>query len=144
SYAISGQGMAVWLGDSEDKGDILETPVTFAGTSFQNTIRTLLPNAGVGGAVAEGTIFNLAKTFTGSFQYVTRRKAIDYVCQTLDAVWRVNGDATLDAGLESDLFTVIHKVYVLRNRSGQEMFARALAGDMGTQSDVDDFTSRVM
>src|SRR3954465_2993869 len=33
---ISGQGMAVWLGDADDKGEVLESAVTINGQTFPN------------------------------------------------------------------------------------------------------------
>lgn len=141
---LGGVGMSFWLGDHEDKGDILETAVSFTNSDFDDTIRALLPNGGVGGAVIEGTLSTSPTPYTGSFQYRTRRSAIDYVCQTKGADWRVNGDGTLDAGLESELFQVIPRAALIRRRAGRDMFLKGFGGTIETAQDVEDFTTRTL
>lgn len=138
---IGGPGMAMWLGDEDYKGDVYETAKTFTNTPFQETIRQLLPASG---SVTEGTIFNLDKDYTGSFKFVTPREAIDYVCETLGADWIVRGDATLDAGLEGDLFRVEPQAMLIRRQGGVDMRMKALRGFMETEQDVEDFTTRVL
>lgn len=141
SLKLAGPGMAMWLGDEDQKGAVIETLTTFATQTFQNTIRALLPASG---AITEGTIYNLASTFSGSFQYVSPREAISYVTSTVGAVWRVNGNGTLDAGLETDLFVTIPKTVLSRKQSGTDMDLRALLGSVKTDQDVEDFTTRVL
>jgi hypothetical protein len=138
---VGGPGMAMWLGDEDQKGAVIETLLTFNTQTFQNTVRGLLPTSG---AITEGTIYNLASTFSGSFQYVSPREAINYVTSTLNAVWRVNGDGTLDAGLETDLFVTLPKTVVSRKEQGTDMVLRALLGSLSTNQDVEDFTTRVL
>jgi hypothetical protein len=145
--AIGGLGMAMWLGDPDNKGDIVETLLNVSGT-FQAVINAVL--AGYA-AVTPGTIYNVAENYTGSFQFQSCREIIDYICQTVGAAWRVNGDATLDAGLESDLFVTDPKMIVVRKRnssrtvaSADDMFLRALSGSLETGRDVEDFTTRVL
>lgn len=143
---ISGCGMAFWLGDPEGKGDIYETAISPNG-DFNDVITALLP---AGGSVIAGNIVNIGETFSNTFQFQTPRDAIDYVCQTVGAAWRVNGDATLDAGLESDLFVTNPKCIVARKKvppsvaSFDDMFLTGLAGKAGTASDQEDYTNRVL
>lgn len=141
---ITGVGMAFWLGDHEDKGDVIETLTTFTNSDFDDTIRALLPSGGIGGAVIEGSISNTPTPFTGTVQYSTRRKAIDYICQTKGADWRVNGDGSLDAGLESELFQVTPKAALIRRSSGRDMFLQGFGGAIETAQDVEDFTTRTL
>jgi hypothetical protein len=139
--AIGGPGMAMWLGDEDQKGAVIETLTTFTNQTFENTLRGLLPSSG---SVTEGTLFNIAQNFTGSFQYQSPREAIDYVCQTLGAVWRVNGNGTLDAGLETDLYVTIPKTMLSRKNPGTDMILRSFLGSIKTEQDVEDFTTRVL
>jgi|SRR5882757_4349437 len=147
--SIGGLGMAMWLGDPDSKGDTIETLTTFTGEDFQDVITALLPPSG---SVTAGAIFNIAETWTGTHQFQSRREVIDYICQTVGAAWRVNGDATLDAGLESDLFRVVPNVIVQRkpdnalSLTGSEldMFVRGFDGNLETDSDTEDFTTRVL
>lgn len=145
---VSGAGMALWLGDAEGKGDIFTTAITVDG-DFDDVIRDLLPPSG---AITEGTLFTTGETFGPStFQFQNSRELIDYVCQTLgDHAWRVNGDGTLDAGLESDLFVVSPKCIVARKNFAKtvagfdDMFLRGLSGTAETERDVADYTNHVI
>jgi hypothetical protein len=140
---LTGAGMAFWLGDEEDKGDIIEAPLAFNAATFSAIMTGLLPP---GGAVTAGTFFAIpgATTHSFNFQYKSRRKAIDYVCDTLGADWRVNGDATLDAGPPSDLYNVIPKSSLVQHGSGVDMFLRTLDGNIETNQDIEDFTTRTL
>lgn len=138
---IGGPGMAMWLGDEDKKGSVFESTVTITAQTFENSIRALLPASG---SIIEGTLFNIAKNFTGSFIFVSPREAIDYVCDTLGAEWIVRGDGKIDAGLATDLFVTTPKTVVVRKEEGIDMALRALLGSMKTSQDVDDFTSRVL
>lgn len=144
---IGGVGMAAWLGDEDKKGSVLENATTFASGSFTSTIRTLLPASG---AVTEGTLYSITGAYTNTHIYQDPRTAIDYVCSTFttdssDPVeWRVNGDATLDAGKASQLYVTTPKCAIVRRSAGVDMQLRALAGKASTARDADDFTTRVV
>lgn len=141
-YEIGGYGMAFWLGDSENKGDIREALFSVTNEPFHTLIPQLLPASG---AVIPGTIFNIGGApFSGSFQYQTPRQEIDYVAETMGAAWRVNGDGTLDAGLESQLFRTDPVAAVFRRNTGVDMKLRGLLGEAATDQDVEDFSTRVV
>ncbi|MBX6382156.1 MAG: hypothetical protein IRZ07_04150 [Microbispora sp.] len=142
SLKLGGAGMALWLGDADDKGEILETPVILNGQSFVNSIRALLGNST---AVVEGTLHSVPGTYTGRHQWESRRKAIHYVCQTFGAEWRVNNDATLDAGRVEDLYVTDPVCVIVRKGAeGRDLDLTALAGEMELSQDVEDWTSRVV
>ncbi|MCP2350610.1 fibronectin type III domain-containing protein [Nonomuraea roseoviolacea] len=144
---IAGQSTAVWLGDADDKGDVLESPVQITAQTFPNAIRALL---GAGTAVVEGTLYSgIAGAYTGRHQWQSRRKAIDYVCSTMGAEWRVNGDGKLDAGPAASLFQATPTCVIVRRRpnrhtDGDDLTMHGLRGDMALARDVDDFTTRVV
>lgn len=140
SYEISGPGMAFWLGDEDGKGHTIETPLTLNG-SFQTTVGQVLA---VCPSVQPGTIFNVPETFAYTFQYISPREALNYLTGTTDTAWRINGNATVDAGLESDLFTVVPECAITRKGAGQDMFLKALDGVMSTEMDWSDFTTRTL
>lgn len=145
---VGGLGMAMWLGDPDGKADVFKDPLVLNG-DFDDVIRAALPASG---SVTEGTLFNIGETFTGTFQFQTPRDVIDYICQTVagDVGWRVNGDGTLDAGRESDLFTVNPKCVVVRKKLGRtvsgfnDMFLEGLGGNAKTSRDVEDYTTDVL
>jgi hypothetical protein len=144
---ISGPGMAMWLGDEDKKGSVLENATPFASGSFTSVVRALLPSSG---SVTEGTLYSVAGVYTGTHQFQDPRTAIDYVCETFtssdtDPVgWRVNGDGTLDAGKASQLFTTSPRCAIIRRGAGVDLSMRALRGKAQLAKDVDDFTTRVV
>ncbi|MEU3281585.1 fibronectin type III domain-containing protein [Streptomyces antibioticus] len=143
---ISGVGMAMWLGDEDGKGSVYENAVTAASASFADTIRMLLPASG---AVTEGTLYPVAGTYTGTHQWQSPRDAIQYVCQTMSTTsvpvsWRVNGDGTLDAGPEADLFVTTPTCTVVARGAGHDMAMRGVPGSLDLTGDVEDYTTRVV
>lgn len=140
-YVLGGVGMAMWLGDEDNKGSVIETPITFTASTFTNAVRSLLPQSG---AVTEGTLHSVAGTYSQTHVYQSPRKAIDYVCDTMGAEWRVNHNGTLDAGTVTDLYGTTPTVAVIRRGAGTDMTLRALPGVMRAGEDVEDFTTRVV
>jgi len=147
-YELSGVGMAMWLGDQDDKGDVYETAVTINTATFANSIRALLPASG---AITEGTLYSVTGTYSGRHQYETPRKAIQYVCETFTASsgqkvgWRVNGDGTLDAGPESNLYVTTPTCVISRKTAGKDTSGlESVPGAFGVSRDVEDYTTRVV
>lgn len=140
-FVLKGSGMAFWLGDADDKGDILESLVTISGQSFSNTIRALLPT---GGSITEGTLYSVAGTYSGTHQWVTPRAAITYVTDLFGAEWRLNNNGTLDAGPLSSLYVTTPNALVLRRGYGSDLVRRAIPGEMSMAVDVEDVTTRVV
>jgi hypothetical protein len=144
---LGGVGMAMWLGDEDKKGSVLENATTFASGSFTSTVRALLPASG---AVTEGTLYSVTGAYSNTHIYQDPRTALDYVCgfftaDSSDPVeWRVNGDATLDAGKASQLYITTPKCAIVRRSAGADMSLRALAGKASTARDAEDFTTRVV
>lgn len=146
NIAISGPGMAMWLGDEDGKGAVYENAITPASATFATTINALLPASG---AVTAGTIYSVSGTYTGRHIYETPRAAINYVCDTMSTTsipvaWRVNGNGTLDAGPESDLFVTNPTCVIVSRDAGEDMTMRALPGSMDVTRDVEDYTTRVV
>lgn len=144
--SVGGVGMAMWLGDEDGKGDIYENAIEPASASFATTINMLLPASG---AVTAGTIYSVSGTYTGSHRYESPRKAIGYVCDTMSTTsvpvsWRVNGNGTLDAGPDSNLFVVNPTCVITAKAAGEDMTLRALPGSMDVTRDVEDYSTRVV
>lgn len=138
---LSGAGLAVLLGDEDDKGKGVEDLLTFAAQTFTSTLTTML----TGQPIHVGTLNSVTGTFTGSFQYKTRRKAIDYVCSTMDAEWRVNGNNTLDAGTVAQLYPANPRAAIIAKARGLDTGTlRALPGTVETAQDVEDFTTKAV
>ncbi|MEH0586237.1 fibronectin type III domain-containing protein [Streptomyces sp. B21-106] len=144
--SLGGVGMAFWLGDEDGKGDVYENAVEPASASFATTINMLLPASG---AVTAGTIYSVSGQYTGSHRYESPRTAIGYVCDTMSTTsvpvsWRVNGNATLDAGPDSNLFVVNPTCVITTKDAGEDMSLRALPGSVDVTRDVEDYTTRVV
>lgn len=142
---IGGSGLAFWLGDEDDKGDIHETPVVLSGATFADSINALLPP---GGGVASGNILSVPGTYSGKHQWVTPRKALTYVTDTFGAEWRIRGDVVnkvvLDAGTVSQLYVTTPTALVMSKDYGQDMFRAALPGRAQLDTSVADLTTRVV
>lgn len=146
NLSVGGVGMAFWLGDEDSKGDVYENAIEPASASFATTINMLLPASG---AVTAGTIHSVSGTYTGRHQYETPRTAISYVCDTMSSEsvpvsWRVNGDGTLDAGPDSDLFVTNPTCVIVTRGAGEDMALRALPGSMDVTRDMEDYSTRVV
>lgn len=120
---LEGYGLAWWLGDHDGVGPVYTTAVSLSGATFAESIRALLP-----AAITEGTLYAVAGTYTGTHLYQTARQAIDYVCSTFDATWRLRTDATgkvvLDAGSHDDLFGTVPTGLAARRLAGRELSGR--------------------
>lgn len=144
--SVGGVGMAFWLGDEDNKGDVFENAITPASASFATAINALLPASG---AVTAGTLYSVSGTYTGRHQYETPRTAIGYVCDTMSTSsvpvsWRVNGSGTLDAGPDSSLFVTNPTCVILTKGAGEDMALRALPGSLDVTRDVEDYSTRVV
>lgn len=149
TITIKGAGMAMWLGDEDGKGDVLEAAVILSGQSFPNSIRALLPPSG---SITEGTIFSIpgAGTYSGRHQWQTPREAITYVTDTFSSEstiveFRVNNNGTLDAGSISDLYEVSNpKAILVKRDAGRDMRLAGLRSQLSMDYDVEDLTTRVV
>lgn len=147
-YDLGGVGMAMWLGDEDDKGDVYETAVDINSATFANSVRALLPASG---AITEGTLYSVAGSYSSRHQYETPRKAIQYVCDTFTAAsggkvgWRVNGDGTLDAGPEANLYVTDPRCVISRKTAGKDTSGlESVPGAFGVTRDVEDYSTRVV
>lgn len=138
-FELSGQGMAWWLGDGDDKGYVFESAVNLNAVGFGTAVSALLPPA-----VTVGTLHSVPGLYTGVHKWETPRKAIGYVCDVLGAEFRVNGNATLDAGLVPDLYRTTPQVLLVSKNAGRELARRAVAGQMALDSDTEDYATRVV
>jgi len=143
---ISGVGMNFWLGDEDGKGAVIETPVEFTAASFNTVINALVPDS-----VSIGTLHTVTGSYSGRHVFETPRVSIQYVCETMSTEsvpvgYRVNNDASLDAGPESDLFVTSPTCIIMRKGStqGEDMSMRALPSTVDMDIDMEDFTTRVV
>jgi hypothetical protein len=146
-YEIKGDGMSFWLGDSDNRGDLISTNLSFSASTFAQTMRALLPSSG---SVIEGTFHSIggSATFTGSVRWDTPRDAMTRICTyfTSDATdpveWKVNTNGTLDAGKVSSLYPSSLNptaILVRRRESGRDLATTSLAAKLSLDSSVEDY-----
>ncbi len=146
-FEIQGDGMPFWLGDSDDRGDLFSSAITFSASAFAPTVRALLPPSG---SITEGTIHSIggSATFSGVVQWETPRSALNriatvFTASSLDPVeWRVNGNGTLDMGLASQLYpslTTPSAVLVKKGVSERDLSYTAVPANLSLDSGVEDY-----
>jgi hypothetical protein len=138
---FQGSGLEVWLGTEEGLGDLLDTAVTRTTGTLSQWIGDLRP-----ASLSAGSVDNTGMaTSTNSYQWMTRREAIDSVCRLAGAEWRVNPDFTLDAKDPDTLFTTATpSVVITRKEEGPDGTYRGLEGTLIVQAqDVKQYTTKV-
>lgn len=140
-FTLKGAGLAWWLGTEDNLGAVYETPQPFSNATLSTVITNLLPDS-----IQPGTLTNTGlPTYTGTHQWQTPREAIDYVCDTIGATWRVNNDGTLDAGPQATVFSSGRALIVRREQdAGEDMTLRAFPGPADTERDREGFTTRAI
>lgn len=139
-FTIGGPGLAVWLADEEDKGNIYETAKTGGAQTFAAWIADLRP-----AALTAGTVTAIGGgTFPQQFYLATPRQAIDTVCDYFGGEWKITPDFKLHAGPQANLFVTTPKVIVQRNDNGRDLNVTGIHGQFDTESDLDDYTTRTI
>lgn len=144
---ISGPGLAMWLGDEDDKGPVIVPPgVSLTGALFTEGVRALLPP---NGSIREGTFYPLVGAWTGSYIFTTCRRALTDFCTYFsddygEAEWKINPNGTLDAGSVNDLYVTEPQAIIARKADGQDLNLRGLRGSASTSTDMDDFSTEVI
>ncbi|MGY1773499.1 hypothetical protein [Blastococcus sp. SYSU D00813] len=135
---LSGDGMVHWLGD-EDGKPILKTAVTLNGASLATAVNAVLPPA-----VHAGTIHAAAGTFSKTFQYVSRREALDAICDAFNVEYRVNGDGTIDVGTQAQLYRTSPTTIVAAKNAGADLDLTSLGASFDVDESARDYTDEVV
>ena len=165
SVQINGQGLELYMGDGNAKGMVIAesnnvgkvrnyTTTTLAETLFNSTAQTnkplgiMLDEAGNSQAITQGTISNPVATYTGSHFVETALSALKFVCEILNVEYRVNANATLDAGPQANLFegvgTAQPNSIIVKTAYGQDPeFEGVVPQGLRTEFDASDWVSRV-
>lgn len=145
---LSGDGMATWLGTPSGVGNVIESPLSFTAASFGTVVSALLP-----ASMPAGTVHSIgAATYTGAFVWKTRRDALTSFCQQMTSgtadnqivEWRANPNGTVDAGHISDLYVTAPVTAIVAKNDGVDMAMRGLPGIAQLNTDVKDYTDRVV
>ena len=161
---ISGQGLQLYLGDGEGKGQaIAETKgvgsvrsyknTTLAETLFQSTAVTNKPlgimrnESGNTMAITQGNIFEPSGTYSGDHFVQTSLAALKEVSEVLSTEYRINANGTIDAGPSANLFAGVNSdptTIVVRTGYGEDpAFEGIVPQGLKTEFDASDWVSRV-
>ena len=145
--SLTGSGMPFWLGDEDGKGPLIES-VSASSATFAQAINAVLP-----AAIEAGTIYSTAGSMTHRFQYEQPRTALNFIMNgfatpTVPVSWRVNGDGTLDAGPDSQLFNLTPTAILVKKgavlRTGRGFDVIGISGEMQLEQMYNDYTTKVV
>ena len=115
-YTLSGVGQLWWLQSPRGLGDIYVAEVTLSGSTIDNALTQLLP-----AAIVKGTISETGWTATSSHQFEGPLDAVRTIMAETHCEFRINPNATIDAGYFSTLFNVTAPTVVAsREASGSD------------------------
>lgn len=138
-FAITGSDLSFWLGTPNGLGDLLDTAVTRTAGTLTQWIGDLLP-----AALTAGTITNTT-TLTSTYQWVSRREAIDALCRSVSAEYLVRPNGTVDAGPAASLFRTAPTVVVTARAEGPDGAFRGLEGtSLNAAGDVEQYTTKAI
>lgn len=138
---LSGCGPEMWLGDEENKGNIIESPVSFNAAGLSAWIAALRP-----AAIGAGTVTSPGGTLTQSYFLTDPRTAIQSVCDAFGVEYRVNPNFTLDVGTAATLYGAAPTAVVVRKEadSGREIGVTGIQGSIEKNRDVEDYATKVI
>lgn len=112
---VEGCDPSWWLGTPAGRG-VITSPITQVSAATLSTwLGAILPFNGI----TAGTISNIGTaSHAATYQYVTRREAIDTICRIAGAEWRMRPNFTLDAGITSALFRTTDPTVVVTRKKG--------------------------
>lgn len=139
-----GPGNSMWLSDPDGKGEIIESAISAATPNLSNWITALLPSS-----LTAGTVTSPGGTYSNTYQYVSRRDAINSVCRAFGVEWRVNNDFTFDAGTVANLYRNVAggdtpAVTVARGFGGRDPGVVGIRSAIETEIDWLDFVNDVI
>lgn len=149
-YEIKGPGMAFWLGDEDDKGYVFQVTGKTLGFGLASSLGQVL---GPAPSVATGNVYPPSPDPNLVFDrnLKTPRGLLDYICSTYGSgtsavEWRINGNATVDAGVIASLYpsTNATTTLLVRKDGGKEIGLSTLEGSMSLDVDASDTTTKVI
>lgn len=148
--ALSGAGLAIWLGDEDDKGKQTTAAIN-ASDSFGSWANALFGIGGTyqlgNGIVTFGTVEALAGTYRLKHPpLVTGRVLLDDLCLQADAEWKIT-DNVISMGSVGWLFptTAAPTTVILRQGGSAGLGLRGLpVTSWGDQIDAEDYATGVL
>jgi len=114
-FTMSGAGPAWWLGDGDGKGDVLTSAITQTSASLGTWITAILPSS-----LNAGTVTDPGGSATGNYQYVSRRNALEAICDAFGVEWQVTPGLKLNVGVSTALWSSTPTALVLPKFEGRD------------------------
>ena len=118
---VSGQGLQLYLGDDRGKGMVIAenknignkrsyNNLPLSSVLFQSStpFGIMRDESGNLQAITQGTIFDGSETYKGDHFVETALHALKFICEDLGFEYRINPDATIDAGAPENLFVGVN------------------------------------
>ena len=162
--SINGTGLQLYLGDGNSKGMVIAesknigkvrvyTNTTLSESLFNSTVSSGKPfgimrdESGNTQAITQGTIYEPSSTYIGQHFVQTALGALKEITEYLNVEYRVNANATLDAGPPANLFNGVNSdpsTIVVKTGYGEDPnFDGVVPQGLRTEFDATDWVSRV-
>jgi len=162
--SINGSGLQLYLGDGQSKGMVIAesknigkvrvyTNTTLAESLFNSTVSSGKPfgimrnEAGSTQAITQGTIYEPSGTYIGQHFVQTALGALKEVTEYLNVEYRINPNATIDAGPKANLFNGVNtdpSTIVVKTGYGEDPnFDGVVPQGLRTEFDAADWVNRV-
>lgn len=147
---LEGAGLAWWLGDEDDGGDLYTGN---SGTSAANDLEAQLDDrifTSFANGLTKGTVDTLATTRTIKIETgVTRRQFLDTICAIYPSgpyEWRVNPNGSVDVNQAADLWpTVTTPTVVLTQEGGREGAVTGIRAELAINAiDVSEYKTDIV
>lgn len=142
--SIAGAGVAILLGDEDDKSEAPTAAVTFSGTALSTALDSYLATNGITKGSVTNTGTNVTDVIPG---YVARRKIIQQIVDKCGGEWRLttdtSGNIDLDAAVNATLFGSTPPAMVIETDGGREAGIIGLeAVTLDQAHDIEDFATK--
>ena len=162
--SINGTGLQLYLGDGNSKGMVIAesknigkvrvyTNTTLAESLFNSTVSSGKPfgimrnEAGSTQAITQGTIYEPSGTYIGQHFVQTALGALKEISEYLNVEYRINANATIDAGPKANLFNGVNtdpSTIVVKTGYGEDPnFDGVVPQGLRTEFDAADWVNRV-
>lgn len=129
---FAGDHVTGWLGDSDNRGEILTTKTTYTAEAWNSFVPAVLP-----ASITSGTHTANPSSVSAEYFAVTPKAILDHAAQLAGAEYRVNDDGSLDSGVQADLYVTTPTVVAVRKGSAFDpLFTTRDAPNMESRIDA--------
>jgi hypothetical protein len=144
-WHVGGANMIVWLGDEDGKGPILETNIGGGGNTFAQYMTAILLQCV---AIQAGSAVAVAGTRTTAYGIAsTARQAIDHLCSSFNAEYRVNKNWTIDTAPvgSASLFQLVPTAIAAWKSSGRDQnITGIVTTTLDVSTDAEEYITRAI